>query len=412
MYKTQQTNQPISLTRTTFGPGGTITVIPGTLVSKFMEKAGTSTGKGTPDHLRPDTGYFYQETGAKNGSYSSTTRTVYDNLGNVLDYGSSTSGSGILGLSTVSPVGSPNFGHVKVIQLEATLDRQLDASIRAAVKNQKFDAGAFLGELSSTVGHLAHTVNRISQAYRSLRHGNLRGVEQALGCGTLRRSRHHPPHTYHVDYAKDAGSMWLEYTYGWKPLLSDAHDAAEAFASNQLGEPPKRLKVSRTVSGSVDLSTRFSANSGTTGFTDTTSHRIDISIRRTATLKMDSPLIAKASALGLTNPLAVAWEVLPFSFVVDWFLPVGDFLGNLDALAGLSVVRSCRAVTYKGSVNKTYSAFNPRGGTSAYGARDAKIYSRTPTGLPSMPSLPSFKNPVSLSHLTSALALLDQTFRR
>jgi hypothetical protein len=33
--------------------------------------------------------------------------------------------------------------------------------------------------------------------------------------------------------------------------------------------------------------------------------------------------------LGLVNPLAVAWELVPLSFVFDWFLPVGDMLSAL-----------------------------------------------------------------------------------
>jgi len=36
-----------------------------------------------------------------------------------------------------------------------------------------------------------------------------------------------------------------------------------------------------------------------------------------------------AVQLGLT-PMAMAWEVLPFSFVVDWFFKVGQFLTRLD----------------------------------------------------------------------------------
>jgi hypothetical protein len=35
-------------------------------------------------------------------------------------------------------------------------------------------------------------------------------------------------------------------------------------------------------------------------------------------------------SFGLLNPAAVAWELLPFSFVVDWFLPVGRYLEGLD----------------------------------------------------------------------------------
>jgi hypothetical protein len=36
--------------------------------------------------------------------------------------------------------------------------------------------------------------------------------------------------------------------------------------------------------------------------------------------------ISVARSLGMVDPLQVAWEIVPYSFVVDWFLPVGSFL--------------------------------------------------------------------------------------
>jgi hypothetical protein len=31
----------------------------------------------------------------------------------------------------------------------------------------------------------------------------------------------------------------------------------------------------------------------------------------------------------------VAWELVPFSFVLDWFIPIGSYLSQLDASAGM-----------------------------------------------------------------------------
>jgi hypothetical protein len=43
--------------------------------------------------------------------------------------------------------------------------------------------------------------------------------------------------------------------------------------------------------------------------------------------------------LGLTNPLNVAWELVPFSFVVDWFIPIGSFFDGLVPPQGVSRVK-------------------------------------------------------------------------
>jgi hypothetical protein len=41
---------------------------------------------------------------------------------------------------------------------------------------------------------------------------------------------------------------------------------------------------------------------------------------------------------GLLDPLAVAWELVPLSFVVDWFINVGSFLDSLTKPFGLSFI--------------------------------------------------------------------------
>lgn len=42
-------------------------------------------------------------------------------------------------------------------------------------------------------------------------------------------------------------------------------------------------------------------------------------------------------ALGLDNPLSTAWELLPFSFLVDWVFSVGDFIGQLAPKISLPI---------------------------------------------------------------------------
>jgi hypothetical protein len=41
--------------------------------------------------------------------------------------------------------------------------------------------------------------------------------------------------------------------------------------------------------------------------------------------------------LGLINPAVVAWELVPFSFLVDWFIPVGKFLDSWTDQLGYDI---------------------------------------------------------------------------
>jgi hypothetical protein len=55
--------------------------------------------------------------------------------------------------------------------------------------------------------------------------------------------------------------------------------------------------------------------------------------------ELSSPHLSELQQLGLTNPALVAWELVPFSFVFDWFIQVGDWLTGLTALQGVTVRR-------------------------------------------------------------------------
>ena len=118
---------------------------------------------------------------------------------------------------------------------------------------------------------------------------------------------------------------------------------------------------------------------------------------------------------GITNPFEVAWNVTRASFVVDWFLPVGNWLHTLDAAAyshfkegSLSRMQQydlravCKTRTpSRWIVTPTHPGF-------AQGGRFRRDVIYT---LPLFPPLPSLKNPLSLDKVAKASALLTQAFK-
>jgi hypothetical protein len=112
-----------------------------------------------------------------------------------------------------------------------------------------------------------------------------------------------------------------------------------------------------------------------------------------------------AAQLGLLNPENVAWELLPWSFVIDWFIPIGQYL---DARA----VSSCVAGTY---VTSTLHKFNVgKISSPIFDADDYELrgcdYTRVVGSAPSLP-LPKFKGldkAASWQHCVNAIALLSQ----
>jgi hypothetical protein len=112
----------------------------------------------------------------------------------------------------------------------------------------------------------------------------------------------------------------------------------------------------------------------------------------------------------------VAWERVPFSFVADWFLPVGNWLNTLDAMLGYTDIWTSTSIRCKAdwSVSgKGYSLPSTRYVTASYsGARKYASLTRSVSNGLVIPRIPRVKNPASLLHMSNAIALLGQVFRR
>lgn len=133
-------------------------------------------------------------------------------------------------------------------------------------------------------------------------------------------------------FLKDSGGMWLEYHLGWKPLIGDIHSALDVL---QRGFPP--FRVTGRARG---YKSKVAANTSTRYWFQEQNLRVQLK----ATVNVSDPNLWQANQLGLINPAVVLWELVPFSFIVDWFLPVGDFLSQYTDFVGLTL--SDRQTTY------------------------------------------------------------------
>jgi hypothetical protein len=136
--------------------------------------------------------------------------------------------------------------------------------------------------------------------------------------------------------------------------------------------------------------------------------RIDAQPNNVATITLAS--------LGITNPLLVAWELVPFSFVVDWFLPIGNYLESLDSLLGYETAYTSTStfqVVEWTDVGKSASFSGGRYIKNIWvGTKKVtKLVRTTSSGVP-IPHPPFLKDGRSLGHMANGLALLSQFFGR
>jgi len=140
-----------------------------------------------------------------------------------------------------------------------------------------------------------------------------------------------------LEASKDA---WLEYRYGWKPLISDIETVVDLVATRAERHGSKKLvaRTCETISskGLASTSPKYAhpmvGCSGT--MTKTFSRRCTAGVF----YSLDEAAMSAAKIQG-TRPRdfgPTVWECIPYSFVADWFINVGDWLQAISPVPGIT----------------------------------------------------------------------------
>ncbi|DAD50927.1 maturation protein [ssRNA phage SRR6049586_1] len=133
--------------------------------------------------------------------------------------------------------------------------------------------------------------------------------------------------------SRQFSNYWLEYHFGWTPLVRDI-----GLAVDTLQRPIPMGRI-RAKGFSVNLFKESRVTSGLWPMSQTfTGKKLEGFVRAHvgADVYISNPNAFLANKLGFTNPAIVAWELVPFSFVVDWFVNVGEFLQSFSELHGVT----------------------------------------------------------------------------
>jgi hypothetical protein len=285
------------------------------------------------------------------------------------------------------------------------------------IKGQQVHLGNFIAEREQALKMFGDTAGKLAKAYRQVRRKEFKKAFETLGCKPSNR----------LSGRQSAANNWLQLQYGWLPLLDDVYGMAQEVESawDKLKDVslPVNTAVAKTRLHDSDKQTDTSAVQANAS--DKFAIREYIyDMRVLVHYTVDYQASQFLGRVGLTNPLSIAWEVMPYSFVVDWFLPVGRFLNTLDATLGCGFLDATLSETlYSHMAYQRKGLFTGypysylwniplpiTGKGGAYGRYF--YYKRTKlVGFPSV-ALPQIKNPLSAKHLANSLALLTQSFSR
>ncbi len=180
--------------------------------------------------------------------------------------------------------------------------------------------GENLAEFGKSLSTIANKVEQVLRFTKAVKRGRFGDAANILA--TAAPTRKHP--------VKEQANNWLEYHLGIAPVVGDIYSAMHL-----LSQPIKRTHVVAKshhdgfVVARQQTSQAFAMNFELRCKEILASCRADVAVT--------NPNLFLLNALGVINPVQVAWQLVPLSFVVDWFVNVEQFLGSFTDLLGLTI---------------------------------------------------------------------------
>lgn len=200
------------------------------------------------------------------------------------------------------------------------------------------------------------------------------------------------------DYVNATAGAYLQGRYGWGSLARDIFDIDQRLRS-QMNEP---LRISASSSGQT--SREYFEGGQWDG------HSIwKGRVRMGVTALIADEFKRSLDGWGLLNPFEIAWEVVPYSFCVDWIIPVGNTLSSITATAGLEFESGYSSTTHSFEYKRRYVP-NPWETLIDEGTLETRMKRfdrKALSGFP-QPALYANENPFKSQRIADAIALIAQ----
>lgn len=324
-------------------------------------------------------------------------------------YGMGEAANGIV--YPLNPRVLPPVGH-----FDANANNKLILKLGNKLRATDFDASVSIAGLPQSLRLIGDTAHSIAKCFDRLRHGNIMGAARALGLkgtkkhGTVldpRTNKIHnlPDGTYDYNMPESFGQAVLAVQYGWRPLLADVHDSMGGLAA--VLNKPRTTKVR----------TRVQVGGSRLVQQDAIYRQVYYTKKNITLFLQEENNPANGShinQLNLDDPLAAAWELTPWSFVADWFIPIGSFLASRSARKRLLAANGVYVISTKTVSNTELITLKPislaNGDVARAFASDETVsFDRLLSPYPPELQAPSFKpisDAASLEHALNGISLL------
>lgn len=221
------------------------------------------------------------------------------------------------------------------VNLPMDLDRDLylksvAISARNKVNPVLVQSLVSIAEAHKTIDMIANAGRTLANFYRGIRRGFTEDSLRRILGGDFSKAK--APKGVDI-----ATRRWLEYRYGWTPLIYEVQGALKA-----LSVKPRRLPR-ETVHSTIPVERKkqyvktysISANHGTMTMT----YETEEYLKTRAYVLFEADLqFQSARDFGVAEFPLATWELVPYSFVVDWFVNIGNWLEAITPKLGVNIL--------------------------------------------------------------------------
>lgn len=198
---------------------------------------------------------------------------------------------------------------------------------------------------------------RLTDLYRfvkALRHPNPRQMRQFFTGSALPR-RFRDTLKYHLrnwrSSTKDLGRLWLELHFGWEPIVRDIDTSLQLFAKPL---PEGEIQVE---SRSLPLLATYGVTRSDPYERYRSTVAGSVKCYGSVAVQIDNLDKAYRTVLGLNNPVLVAYNLIPYTWMFDWVNYLGTYISSFSDLAGYTITRASHSVRVRAVGTFSYEDF-------------------------------------------------------
>lgn len=234
--------------------------------------------------------------------------------------------------AAVQPRLPPGFDVSKVEQVAL-------ARFKGKLKKGNASLGITIGTWGQSAGMIS---TRLKQANIALSNVHRRLVKDRRRLRKIREQK------------DPLANLVLETEFGWRPLVTDLHAAFRVIAG--VNDFPVFIRGSHKVDCSYQSPWSTAPDNFSEGKIYKDTYSGDYRVTVAARVAVTNPNLHLLNQIGVLNPLLVAWDLIPWSFVVGMFINVNALLSSLTEFAGLSInnqsVTKSSRTTYSSSIRE------------------------------------------------------------